>query len=101
MHGITIGKTYRLLRLSGKAKNGSRNSLKSQIHFSRLSKNVDFTDEMIILQSRTKYFGQTIAHYEKSSISIFKKFFAGIDKTFILGGRQGTRQQFCEVLSFS
>ena len=32
-----------------------------------------------------------IVQYEKSPISIFNKFFASIDKTFILEGRQGTR----------
>ena len=40
-----------------------------------------------------------IAHYEKSSISIFKESFASIDKILFLGGRLGTRLYFHEVLT--
>ena len=32
-----------------------------------------------------------IAHYGKSSISIFREFFASIDKIFFFGGTLGTR----------
>ena len=32
-----------------------------------------------------------IGHYGKSSISVFQKTFAGIEKIFILGGRLGTK----------
>ena len=39
-------------------------------------------------------------HYGKSSISIFEKFFAIIDKIFNLGERLGTRLKFYEVLIF-
>ena len=37
-------------------------------------------------------------HYGKSLISVFREFFASINKIFILAGRLGTRLLFCEVL---
>ena len=46
-----------------------------------------------------KKFSCEIAHYWKSSISIFKESFASIDEIFFLGGRLGTRLYFYEVLT--
>ena len=47
-------------------------------------------------QSQTNYLKQTlvlheIVHYRKSSISIFKEFYASIDKIFVLEVRLGTK----------
>ena len=39
--------------------------------------------------------------YGKVLISSFQQFFASINKTFILGGRLGTRLSFYEILRFS
>ena len=44
------------------------------------------------LQAWTKYLRKTlvfIAHYKKSSISIFKESFANIDKNFLVGRKTG------------
>ena len=50
-------------------------------------------------QAVAKYFRLTlflpeIAHYGKRLITIFQKFFAGNDKTFILAGRLDSRLPF-------
>ena len=54
------------------------------------------------IQSFTKYFRLIlvlceIAHYGKSLISVFQRFFATINKIFILAGRLSTRLSFYEV----
>ena len=45
------------------------------------------------------WFACEIAHYGKSSISIFKESFVSIDKILFLGGRLGTRLYFHKVLT--
>ena len=52
---------------------------------------------LLILQQRKKYLRKTLlfiafemAHYGKSSVSIFKESFACIEKIFFLVGRLGT-----------
>ena len=47
--------------------------------------------EKLDVQSFTKYFRLTckIAHYEKSLISIFQEFFAGINKNFYFSRKTG------------
>ena len=52
-------------------------------------------------QPFTKYLRQLsfpceIAHYGRNLISVFQEFFAGIDKSYILAGRLGTRLSFYE-----
>ena len=50
----------------------------------------NFIDTTILAKIYETNFS-VIAHYGKSSISIFKQFFACIDKILISGGRLGTR----------
>ena len=57
-------------------------------------------------QSFTKYLRQTlvlceIAHYGKSSVSVFQKIFTSTDRIFISGRGPGTRQEFYAVSRFS
>ena len=57
-------------------------------------------------ESFTKYMRLTLVFMQnsalrKSLISVFQKFFATINKIFILAGRLGTKLLFCEFLRLS
>ena len=57
----------------------------------------EFSPAIIHKIFETNSFSCKTAHYGKSLISVFQKFFASVNKIFLLAGRLSTRLSFYEV----